>query len=100
METNAPMPNGSIEKDQSDAQVVEPKDSRLLELANSIQVQVTEIQKHLTETGQPGPDFDASSPPTDFGGIYDSRDSVLENLSELQDLLLTPRELLHTQCVG
>ncbi|KAK3681913.1 hypothetical protein LTR37_020756 [Vermiconidia calcicola] len=70
--------------------------SRLLELANAIQAQVTEMQKHLTETGQPDPSFDGQTKATDYKGIDDTRSAVLENLTHLQELLMTPQELLFT----
>ena len=73
--------------------------SRLLELANAIQAQVTEMQKHLTETGQPDPSFDGQTKATDYKGIDDTRSAVLENLTHLQELLMTPQELLFTPAV-
>ena len=74
--------------------------SRLVELANSIQKQVFEVQEHLTATGQGDPSFDGQVQPTDFEGVDETRSAVLENLTELQDLLSTPRELLRAQMVS
>jgi hypothetical protein len=74
--------------------------SRLLELANSIQAQVSQIQQYLTKTKQPNPRFEADTPLTDWDGIDDTRSACLENLTQLQDLLMTPREILHTQAVS
>jgi hypothetical protein len=76
--------------------------SRLLELANSIQAQVSQIQQYLTKTNQPNPQFEADTPLTnwDGDGIDDTRSACLENLAQLQDLLMTPREILHTQAVS
>ena len=73
--------------------------TRLLELANNIQAQVTQIQKYLTETNQPNPRFEASSPAINWDGADDIRSACLENLTQLQDLLMTPRELLQSQTV-
>ena len=76
------------------------KTSKLLELASSIQAQVSQIQKHLTKTNQSNPQFESSSPLTNWDGIDDTRSACLENLTQLQDLLMTPREILHTQAVS
>ena len=73
--------------------------SKLLQLANTIQAQVSEIQKHLTETKQSDPEFDGQVETTDWDGIDDTRSAALENLTQLQDLLMTPRELLQSRWV-
>ena len=91
--------NGSISKEQSELHMVDEEPSRLLDLVNAIQTQVAEIQKHLTRTEQPNPSFDCQAKAIDFEGVEDTRSSVLDNLIELQDLLMTPRELLHVQAV-
>ena len=78
---------------------VETETSRLLELANTIQAQVTQIQKYLTETKQPNPRFEATEPLIDWEGIDDTRSDCIENLAQLTDLLMTPREALHSQAV-
>lgn len=73
---------------------------RLLKLANSIQVQVSEIQKYLTETNQPDPSFDGQAKLVDFSGVDDVRSDALEKITELQDLLYTPHEMLSTKAVS
>jgi hypothetical protein len=77
----------------------ETETSRLLELANTIQTQVAQIQKHLTETKQPNPRFEATEPLIDWDGVDDTRSDCIENLVQLTDLLMTPREVLHSQAV-
>lgn len=80
---------------------VEPaKTSKLLQLANDIHNQVTEIQKYLEKTEQPDPCFEGDAQPVDFAGIEDTRSQALENLTELTELLLKPSELLHTKTVS
>lgn len=102
---------GTTSKDRSELYMAEDADehenenetSRLLELANSIQAQVAQIQKYLTETKQANPWFEASSPLVDWErrpDVDDLRSACLENLTQLQDLLMTPRELLHSQTVS
>ena len=73
--------------------------SKLLQLANTIQAQVSEIQKHLMETKQSDPEFDGQVETTDWDGTDDTRSAALENLTQLQDLLMTPRELLQSRWV-
>lgn len=92
--------NGSISKEQSELHMAEEESSRLLDLANTIQAQVTEIQKYLTNTQQPDPSFEGGGQSVDFNGVDDTRSSVLEKLTELKDLLLTPLELLRLQAVS
>ena len=100
MDLSQPL-NGSITKESSEGHMVDgdSETTRLLKLANNIQAQVTEIQKYLTQTNQPNPSFEGQSQPVNFEGVDDTRSAVLENLTELQDLLSTPRELLHAQTV-
>lgn len=71
--------------------------SHLVELATNIQTQVAELQKQLAASGQSDPSFDPNDPPTDFAaaGVQDLRTSLLDQIDELKDLLLTPMELLH-----
>lgn len=92
---------------ESEADLDEPKEmetetetSTLLELANTIQAQVTQIQKYLTETRQHNPRFEATSPAIEWDGIDDTRSDCLENLTQLTDMLMTPKEILHTQAVS
>ena len=73
--------------------------SRLLELANAVQSHVVTLQKYLADCGQAEPSFDAQRPTPDFEGIDDIRSLILEDLAELQDLLMTPRELLQSRPV-
>ena len=70
--------------------------STLLALAGTIQSHTTQIHDYLKATGQPDPSFDVSSPDVDFKGVEDVRMKVLEALIELQELLLTPKELLRS----
>ena len=76
------------------------KKSRLLELAEKIQAQVKDIQNYLNETEQPNPSFEGTAKKVEFSGVDDTRSACIESLTELQDLLLTPKELLHAQAVG
>ena len=92
--------NGSISKEQSELHMAEEESSRLLDLANTIQAQVADLQKYLTNSQQPNPSFEGKGTTVDFKGIDDTRSSVLESLTELQDLLLTPKELLRLQAVS
>jgi Mg2+ and Co2+ transporter CorA len=93
------MPNGVVEKRPP----LEPNAStkpHLLKLVEKIQQQVTEIQNYLTETSQPDPSFIGTQPPTKWtDAIDDTRSETLHNIIELQELLMTPKELLHTQSV-
>lgn len=73
--------------------------SRLLELANAIQDQVTAIHKHLAATEQEDPTFDSQVPETDYEGIDDTRALAIENLTRLHDLLSTSREILQNKAV-
>ena len=98
---------GTTSKDRSELYMVEEAEektneepSRLLDLANAIQAQVAQIQKYLTATNQPNPRFEASSPLVNWDGIDDTRSACLENLTQLQDSLMTPREMLHSQTVS
>ena len=68
--------------------------SRLISLANTIQAKVLAIHNHLVSSGQTDPTFDGQVPNTDYSGIDDTRAAVLESLTELHDLLSTPREIL------
>lgn len=70
--------------------------SVLLALAATIQSHTTQIHEHLKANGQADPSFDAGSLDVDFKGVEDVRLNVLEALIELQELLLTPRELLRS----
>ena len=79
---------------------VETDTTRLWELSYTVGVQVSEIQRCLLESGQQHLTFEGRAKPTDFSGIEDVRSAVLENLTELQELLLTPQELLHAYAVG
>ncbi|KAK4497294.1 hypothetical protein PRZ48_011744 [Zasmidium cellare] len=72
--------------------------SHLIELANTIQTQVTEFQKLLAASGQPDPSLDLDAPSPDFAaaGLHaqDVRSKLLDQIDELHDLLLTPQEML------
>lgn len=68
--------------------------SHLVNLANTIQSQVLVIHNHLAKYGQADPSFDGQAPETSYSGIDETRASVLEALTELHDLLSTPREIL------
>lgn len=70
--------------------------SRLLDLANSLHARIAEIQKHLSDTGKLDPTFDGQEEPTDWTDIDDTRAAALEDLTELRDLLSTPRELVYS----
>ena len=70
--------------------------STLLALAATIQSHTTQIHEYLEATRQADPSFDVRSPDVDFKGVEDVRLKVLEALIELQELLLTPRELLRS----
>ena len=94
----AELPNGESHNDIPSGKTTDT--SRLLELANAIQAQVAEIQKHLSETGQPNPSFDGKAEKVDFGSLDDTRIATLENLTQLQDLLYTPFELLQSKAVS
>lgn len=71
--------------------------SHLIELAKGIQAQVAELHQGLAQSGQPDPSFDLDAPTLDFAaaGVQDLRTSLLDQIQELHDLLLTPIELLH-----
>ncbi len=73
---------------------------RLLELVNTLQTQIQSVQEYLTETNQRDPSFVGTETPTDYDGIDDTRGAALENLLELQELLMTPREILVAQTVS
>jgi O6-methylguanine-DNA--protein-cysteine methyltransferase len=68
--------------------------SRILDLATTIQSQVHKIHQHLEASGNGDPSFDGQAPYIEFYGINDTRAAVLENLTELIDLLSTPTEIL------
>jgi O6-methylguanine-DNA--protein-cysteine methyltransferase len=68
--------------------------SRLVSLASTIQAKVLEIHNHLVSSGQTDPSFDSQVPYTNYSSINDTRASVLDCLTELQDLLSTPQEIL------
>jgi hypothetical protein len=68
--------------------------SRLVSLASTIQAKVLEIHNHLESSGQADPSFDSQVPYTNYSGIDDTRASVLDSLTELQDLLSTPQDIL------
>lgn len=70
--------------------------STLLALAATIQSHTTQIHEHLKANGQADPSFDVGSPDVDFKSVEHVRLKVLEALIELQELLLTPRELLRS----
>ena len=73
--------------------------SNLLALAATIQSHTTQIHEHLKATGQADPSFNVATPDVDFKGVEDVRSKVLEALIELQELLLTPSELLRSVMV-
>lgn len=112
-EPNGRLDGFSVSKDrseeymaESEADLDEPKEmqvsaetSRLLELANTIQAQVTQIQEYLTKTKQPNPRFEATEPLVNWKGIDDTRSDCIEALAQLTDMLMTPRETLHSQAV-
>jgi hypothetical protein len=68
--------------------------SHILDLAITIQSQVLKIHEHLEASGNGGPTFDGQAPDIEFDGVNDTRTAALENLTELIDLLSTPREIL------
>ncbi|KAK3613592.1 hypothetical protein LTR56_027789 [Elasticomyces elasticus] len=68
--------------------------SRLLDLTSILQAHVATIHNHLLSTNQPEPSFSIKTPDPDFTGIEPTRFAALEALTDLRDLLSTPRELL------
>jgi hypothetical protein len=94
------MPNGVMEKPLP----LDPNAStkpQLIKLMETIQQQVTELQNYLTESEQPDPTFLGTQPPTKWtDAIDDTRSEALHNIIELQELLMTPKELLHSQSVN
>lgn len=72
---------------------------RLLQLVDALRSHVQSIQEHLTNTSQLDPGFVCTPTRTDYDAVDDTRIAALENLLELQDLLMTPRELLVAQAV-
>lgn len=74
--------------------------STLLDLAARISTGVETIQAHLDATHQPSPLFDATYPAVDLKGVDDARNAVLDLAIELQELLMTPKEILLAQTVG
>ena len=74
--------------------------SRLLELAKNIQTEVKRLHDHLVASNQPFPSFDAQKPTCEFEGVDDLRSDLLDHVAELQDLLQTPKELIHFRAVS
>jgi hypothetical protein len=102
MEDQSDGPNGSLHglaKPPTNRENPREK-TKLLELANKIKEQVTEIQNYLEESNQPNPSFTSTDEPVNYDGIDDIRAEALHNLMELQELLYTPKELLHSQNVS
>lgn len=67
---------------------------RLLTLTLKIHSRVHDIETYLSATSQPNLNFIGSAPSVDFSCIDDVRSAVLEDILELQELLMTPREVL------
>jgi hypothetical protein len=75
--------------------------TRIQELATLISTNTEKINQHLISTNQPTPSFDAGSPDLDLPhDVQALRELVIEASSELQELLMGPKELLMSNSVS
>lgn len=78
------------------------KASRIVELADTIQKSVAELQNVLDSKGLPAPSFDEDASPDPLPSeAQKAQDAVLDATAELHDILLEPTALvLKTISVG
>jgi hypothetical protein len=76
------------------------KQSSLIDLADRIQSAVQQLQTHLTTTLQSDPNLLNTTSVVDWTDADDTRCAVLEDILELQELLMTPKEVLLKETVS